>query len=157
MMPEAMMRDTQFPADTRSAKPRSRAATEAGLGRNTHRDLGDDTEKSLRSREDAKEVVTVGIEVLAADPDDLARHQDDFQAQEIVGGDTVLETVHAARIFGDIATDRTGELARWIGRVIEPLMVHFPGNRQIGDTRLGGHTAVGVIDIEDAVELAQTQ
>ena len=41
------------------------------------------------------------------------------QFQIVVHGETVLEAVHAAGVFSNIAADRAGDLARRVGRVIQ--------------------------------------
>jgi hypothetical protein len=48
--------------------------------------------------------------MLAAEPDDLAGHQHHFAAEHVVGGHAVLEAMHAAGVFGDVAADGTGDL-----------------------------------------------
>ena len=128
-----------------------------GPAQDAHRDLGDHPQQSLRAGQHPEKVVALGIEVLAAEPDHLAVHQHDLEAEQVVGGKAVLETVHATRVLGHVAADGAGDLARGIGRVIEALVGHRVGNGEVGDAGLGDDATVGVIDLEDAVELGEPE
>ena len=57
--------------------------------------------------------------MVAADIDDLAVHQHDADAEQVVGGDAVFQAVRAAGVHGDVAGERAGELARGVGRIEE--------------------------------------
>jgi hypothetical protein len=59
--------------------------------------------------------------MLAADAQDLAVDQHQFDAEHVVGGQAVFEAVHAAGILRDVAADRAGDLRGRIGRVVEAL------------------------------------
>ena len=65
--------------------------------------------------------------------------------------------MNPARILGDIPADRTSDLARWVGRIVEAETLHGVGNTQIGHARLSDHAAVGHIDVENLVELAHAK
>src|ERR1700676_20463 len=52
-----------------------------GSFQNTHRHLGDDTQQTFRADNDRQKVIAVGVELLAADADDLARYQYHFDAE----------------------------------------------------------------------------
>ena len=95
--------------------------------------------------------------MLAAEAQGFAVHQHQLEAEQIIGGDAVFQAVDAARILGHVAADGAGDLARWIGRVIETVIRHRRCDGQIGDPGLGGHAAVFQIDVEDAVELGEAQ
>ena len=75
-----------------------------------HRHLGDDAEQAFGPGDDAHEIVAAGIEMLAAEPHDLAGHQHQLAAQNVVGRHAVFEAMHAAGIFRDIAADGAGDL-----------------------------------------------
>ena len=95
--------------------------------------------------------------MLAAEPHHRAVNQHDLQAQHVVGGDAVFQAVHAAGILGHVAADGAGDLARGIGGIIEAFVLHGVGYREVGDAGLRHHAAVGEIDVEDAVELAEAE
>ena len=120
-------------------------------------DLGDDAEHALGADHDAEQIVALRIEMLAAEPDDLAVDRHHFDADDVVGREPVFEAVHAARILGDVAADRAGDLARRVGRIVEPETLHGVGDAEIGHARLSDHAAVGDIDVEDLVELAHAE
>ena len=127
------------------------------LFEDAHGDLGDYPEQALGAGHHPHQIVALGIEMLAAEADDLAVHQHHFEAEQIVGGEPVFEAVHAARIFRDIAPDRAGDLARRVGRVIKPGTLDRMGDREIGHPGLDDDAAVVVVDIEDAVELGHAE
>ena len=51
----------------------------------------------------------------------LARHRQRAYPKHVVHRQAVLEAVHAAGVFGDVAADRAGDLARRVGRVVQPM------------------------------------
>ena len=95
--------------------------------------------------------------MLAAQPDDFAVHQHHLDAEQVVGGEPVLQAVHAAGVLRDVATDRAGDLRAGIGGVIEAFVLDRLGDAEVGDPRLHAGAAVGVVDLENAVELAHGQ
>jgi hypothetical protein len=95
--------------------------------------------------------------MLAAEPDHLARHRHHLEPKHVVRGEAVFEAMHAARVFGDVAADRAGDLRRRIRRVVEARMLHGLGDAEIGDPRLHARTAIGEIDIEHFVELRHAE
>ena len=76
---------------------------------------------------------------------------------DVVHREPVLEAMHTAGIFRDVAADGARNLARWIGRVIETLGRDGFADRQVCHTRLRDDNAIGVIDLEDAIELRHAQ
>ncbi len=91
----------------------------------------------------------------AAEAHDLAVHHHDFEPQQVVGGKAVFQAMHAAGILRHVAADGTGDLAGGIGRVIEAAIGNRVRDGEIGNARLYDRAAILVIDLEDAVELAQ--
>ena len=138
-------------------EPDQQRARRRRLRQDTHRDLGHDPQQPLGTGHHAQQIVAFGVEMLAAEPDDLAIHQHQLDAEDVVGGQPVFEAMHAAGIFGDIAADRAGDLARRIGRVIKAGMLDRLGQCQIGHPGLSHHAAIVVIDLEDAVELGHAE
>ena len=100
------------------------------------RHLGDDAEQPFGTDEQAEQVVSSGIEMLAAEPDDVAIDQHDLAAQHVVGGQPVFEAVHAARVLRDIAADGAGDLRGRVGGVVEAAVGDGLGDREIGDARV---------------------
>src|SRR3546814_5313942 len=80
-----------------------------------------------------------------------------FDAQYIVGGETIFQAVHATGIFRHIAANRACNLARWIGCVIEVALLDRLGDRKIGDAGLHCHQPIFIIDIKHAVELCHAR
>ena len=54
----------------------------------------------------------------AAELHDVAVGRHQFDAQHVVDRHAVFERVRPAGVRGDVAADRAGALARWIGRVV---------------------------------------
>ena len=128
-----------------------------GLLQDPHRDLGDHPQQPLRAGHQAQEIVALGIEMLAAQAHDVAVRQHHLEAQQVVGGEAVLQAVHAARVLGDVAADRAGDLAGGIGRIVEARVLHRVGDAEVGHAGLGDDAAVLEVDLEDPVEFAQPQ
>src|SRR5215212_7828905 len=68
---------------------------------------------------------------------------------------TVLETMGAAGIFGDVAADGASFLAGWIRREKEPMAERFLGELEIDHARFNQRGAVFAVDFEDAVHPRQ--
>ena len=156
-MPAAITAATQWPASSIGGEPDQQRARRQGLGQDAHGHLGDDAQEPLGPGHHAQEIIALGIEMPAAEADDLAIDQHQLDAEEVVGGEPVFEAMHAARILGDIAADGAGDLARRVGRVIKAGLLDRLGQRQVGDPGLGHDAAIVVIDVEDAVELGHAE
>ena len=157
MMPAAMIEATHVAALVDRGEADQHGARGLGLLQDAHGDLGDHAEQAFRAGHQAEQVVAVGVEMLAAEADHVAVGQDQLQAQHVVGGEAVFQAVHAARVLGDVAADGAGDLRGGVGGVVEALVLDGLGDAEIGDAGLGGDGAVLVVDVEDAVELAQAQ
>ena len=127
------------------------------LLQDAHRDLGDDAEQPLRPGDDAEQVVAAGVEMLAAEAQDLAGHQHHLAAEHVVGGHAVFQAVHAAGILRHVAADGAGDLRGRIGRIVEARVLDRLRDREVGDARLGHHHAVLEVDLADAVELGHAE
>src|SRR5690606_22833299 len=99
----------------------------------------------------AEQVVTLRVEMPAAESDDLPVHQYHLDAEHVVGGEPVFQAVHATGVFRDIAADRAGDLRGRVGRVVEAFLLHGAGDAEIGDARLRHDGAIQVVDVEDGV------
>jgi hypothetical protein len=58
--------------------------------------------------------------LFAADADDFAIGEDEFESGDVIGGDAVGKGVRAAGVFSDIAADGAGLPTGRIGSEIEP-------------------------------------
>ncbi len=150
-MPAAMIAATQFPAVSLLGKPISTARQDA----DGH--LGHHAQKALGSDHYAEQIVSLGIEVLAAEPDDLAVDGDEFDPEHVIGGETIFEAMHAAGVLGNIAADRAGDLARGIRRVIEPRMLNGERHAEVCDAGLRHHAAVMEIDLQYPIEFGHAE
>ena len=81
--------------------------------------LDDDAELPLRAADEAEPVEPGGVELGAADVEDVAVEGDEPDAEQVVDRHAVFEAMRAARVHADIAADRAGELRGRVGRVEE--------------------------------------
>ena len=155
-MPAAITSPTHRAAFSTESKPARKATARRGL-ENTDRDFGDDPKQPLGPGHGTQQVEPGGIELLAAKAYHLAAHQRHFEAQEVVGGEPVLQAVHAAGVFRHIAADGAGHLAGGIRRIIIAVGADGGGDSEIGDPGPAGDGAVGDVDIGDGVEPGKPQ
>ena len=157
MMPAPMIAPTAAPAFSTSSNAASATCASCGLGSELDRDLGDDREQALAAGDEREQVVAGAVERLAAELDDLAGDQHAAHAAHVVHGEPVLEAMHAARVLGDVAADRAGDLRRRIGRVVEAVRRGGLGDREIAHAGLHDRGARERVDREDALELGERQ
>ena len=105
----------------------------------------------------AEEVVAGAVQVPAAEAHHLAVDHHHLDAQDIVGGEAVFQAVHAARVLRDVAADRAGDLAGGIGRVIHAAVGDRIADGEVGDAWLHHGAAVVLVDLQNAVELAEAE
>ncbi len=79
---------------------------------------GDDAERPLRADDGAEQVVAGAVGRGAAQRHRVAVGGDEVGADDVVGGEAVLQAVRAAGVLRDVAADRADLLARRVGRVV---------------------------------------
>ena len=92
-----------------------------------------------------------GIERLPAELDDLAVRQDECQPGHVVGRESVLETVRAACVLGDVAADRADLLARRIRCVEEAVRGDGARDVEVRNARLDDDALALEVDLEDPI------
>ena len=115
--------------------------------------LGHDGQHALAAGQEAEPVVAGGVEVGAADVEDVALDGDDLQPEQIVRGDAVFQAMGAAGVHVDVAADHAGKLGRRVGGVEEAVGGYSIGNADVGDPSLHGGNAIEVVNVQDAVHL----
>ena len=113
--------------------------------------FGGDAERAFGADENAEEIVAGSVERFSAEVDERAVGENDFEAEDVRGGEAVFEAMRAAGIFGDVAADAARGLRRGIGRVEIALRLDAGGDVEIDDAGLDDDAGVGEIDFEDAV------
>ena len=111
-------------------------AIRLGIAGDAHPDLRGDAEGSLGADDDAGQVVAGIVLGRAAGLDDPAIGQHEFEAEDVIDGDAVLERVRAAGIGGDVAADGAGPLARRIGGEVVAVRLEVVGEPEVDDARL---------------------
>ena len=115
-----------------------------------HGDLGDDAEQAFGADHQREQVVARRVERVAAELNNFAGHQHHAQLANVVHGETVLQTMHATGIFGDVAANRASNLRRRIGRVVQAVLRHHFADREIPHAGLHARGAGERIDVEHA-------
>ena len=110
-----------------------------------------DAESAFGADENAEEIVAGRVERFSAEVDERAIGENDFEAEDVRGGESVFEAMRAAGIFGDVAADAARGLRRGIGGVEIALREDAGGDVEIDDAGLDDDAGVGEIDFEDAV------
>src|SRR5688572_15795734 len=70
-------------------------------------------------------------------------------------GEAVLQTMRAARVLSDVATDRAHLLTRWIRRVVIAVWRDLPGDFEIRDAGFHRHATIGNVYVEHSIEPGQ--
>src|SRR5690606_38622743 len=94
------------------------------------------------------------VDVPAAEPNDLSLWRNHLYAEHVIRGQAVLQAVHAAGVFRDVAPYRARDLTRRIRRVVETAVRDRVTDGEIRHAALRNHAAVRIVDIEDPIELA---
>ena len=120
-------------------------------------DFGDESKRAFGTDEEAGEIVGAGITLFAADADDFAGGENEFERGDVIGGDAAGEGVGTAGVFRDVAADGGGFLARGIGREVEACVFDGAGDVEIDDARLNDGALIFEIELEDAVHAREDE
>ena len=120
-------------------------------------DFGDESERAFGANEEAGEIVGARIALLAADADNFAGGEHEFERGDVIGGDSVGERVRAAGIFGDVTADGGRFLAGGIGSEVEPGMLDGACDVEIYDARLDDGALIVEIEFEDAIHTGENK
>ena len=135
-MPAPMIAATHSPAASAESKPNSTGRAPSAA--RSSRTVASVTMPSWPSEPtiEPEQIEPAGIEMRAAEFDDVAVERDERDAQNVIGRHAIFEAMRAARIHPDVAADGAGELRGRVGSVKEPVGSDRLGNRQIGDAGL---------------------
>ena len=97
------------------------------------------------------------IHRLNAEADHLARHQHHLDSKDVVGGEAVLQAMHASGVFSHIAADGAGDLAGRIRCIEEPVSRRRLADGEVADTALQARGTGHRIDLKDPVEAREGQ
>ncbi len=153
-MPAAIIAETAAEADSRSSKA---TTADAHVFRKRHQlqpRRGDDSQRSFAADERRGEIVTGVVE---ARRKDFARCVDDFQADDVIHGRAVGETVRSAGVGGDVAADRRDQLRGGIGRVEESARRGITRQLSIDQAGLHARAPVLRVELENAVHARERE
>jgi len=147
-----MMSDTTAPPGVDRLERREQRLDGLGPPQNPHRDLRHNGERAFGANDQSKKIRTRGVRKGSADLHEFAVWKHGFDAEDVMHGESVLQAMGAAGIFGDIATDRTDLLTRGIRRVVTAERRDLSRDLEIRHTWLDDDSLIGNVDVDDAVE-----
>ena len=133
------------------------AARELRLGHQLDSHFQDHREHAFAAHDQRQQVQTRRVQRLGAETHRLALHRQAAHAQHVVQRQAVLQAMHAAGVFGHVAANGAGDLARRIGCVVQAEGRRRLADGQVAHAALHGGGARGAVDLHDLVELAQRQ
>ncbi len=128
-----------------------------GFAGEFYRDFGDESERAFGADEETGEIVRASVALLAADANDFAAGEDEFERGDVIGGNAAGEGVWAAGVFSDVAADGGGFLAGGIGGEIEASVFDGAGDVEIDDAGLDDGALVFEIEFEDAIHAGEDE
>src|SRR5438093_877133 len=96
----------------------SSSATSIEVAENPHGDARHDRERAFRSHDETDQIRSRRVGERALEAEELSVGHDRLDAEDVMRGEAVLQTVRAAGILRDVAADRAHLLARRIRRVV---------------------------------------
>ena len=123
-----------------------------GYGLQAHGDLGRHGQRSLGPDEYAAKVVAGELVTAAANPRQGAVGEHDLHAHDVVGGDTVGQTVGAAGVLRHVAADGARLLAGGVRGVAQAIGRRRLGDVDVDDAGLHDGHALSRVYLQDSVE-----
>src|SRR6516225_3708344 len=155
-IPAAMMPLTaaRFVGGRKRGKQRADACRALDDAQN---DLRGDAQGAFGADKDAGKVIAGRIERFPTEMHERAVGKNNFQAEDVRGGEAVLEAMRAAGVFRDVAADAANRLRRRIGCVEIILGRDATGDVQVDDSGLYDNTRVRKVHLVDAIHACQAQ
>ena len=150
-----MMSLTAAPASLVSGKGGEESLHAFGALDDAENDFCGDAEGAFGADEDAGEIVAGSVESFSAEMDEGAVGENDFETEDVGGGETVFQAVRAAGVFGDVAADAADGLRGGIGGVEIAVREDAGGDVEIDDAGFDDDAGVGEIDFENAVHAGE--
>ena len=117
--------------------------------------LGDHRQRAFAADNQPEQIGAGRIGQRAADLHELAVWQHRVDRKNVVNGESVPQAMRAARVLGDVATDRAHLLARGIRRVVVAVRRDLSRDLEIGDAGLHRHSTIRNVHVEHAIEPGQ--
>ena len=131
------------------------AACELRLGHKLDQHLQRDRQHAFAAHHHAHQVVARCVQRLRAKGDGLAFNRQAAHLQHVVQGQAVFQAMHAARVFGHIAANGAGDLARRVGGVVQAVGRGGLADGQVAHAALHARGAAVGVDLQNLVELGQ--
>jgi len=119
-----------------------------GAANDAQDDACRDSQSDFGADEDSREIIAGRIDdaVFGAEPGYFTRRENDFATKNVGQGETVLEAVRSASVFGEITAEGADALLRRIGRIEEG--VRFDSLRNLGVRDFWFHRDEGVVQVD---------
>lgn len=114
-------------------------------------DFGNEGKCAFGANEKGSEIVAPRVAVLAADSDDFAIRENEFEGGDVIAGDAVRKGVWAAGIFCDVAADCAGFLARRIRSEVQSVRFGRESEVKIDDAGLDNRAVIFSVKSENAI------
>ena len=148
-MPAAMIADVAAPAWSVLSKPTSRVRTSSGQADQPDGGGRDDAERALGADDGPEQVVAGGVRRDSSERHRLPLRGHEVGAEDVVGGEAVLETVRATGVLREVAADGADLLARRVRRVVVPVRCGCLRDVEVDDARLDDRALVLTSDSGD--------
>ena len=132
-----------LPGRFHRGKVRQQDGDAGGLTQQTQGDRRRNPQGSLAADEDAAQVELGGLGHPRTQGGDAAIGQNNLHGEDVVARHAVLQAVHTAGVFGDVAADAASHLAGRIRRVIEAIPRHRAGDPAVDHPGLNRDALVG--------------
>ena len=126
-----------------------------GFREKTKSDFQTDAKEAFGSAEESGVIRAEVFATASAEFDDFAGGENDLHAEDVVGGHAVFQTMCAAGIEGDVASDGADRLAGRIGREVKSVRRGGFGDVEIDHSRLDDSDAVIGIELDDFCEAVE--
>ena len=128
-----------------------------GLAREFYGDFGDEGERAFRTDEQAGEIITGRVTVRAAEANDFSVGKDELEGGDVIGSNSVGQSVRAAGIFGDIAADGAGFPTGRVGGEVETIRLGGAGEFVIDDAGLDDGALIFDVELENAIHTREDE
>ena len=128
-----------------------------GLAREFYGDFGDEGKRAFRTDEQAGEIITGRVTVRAAEANDFSVGKDELEGGDVIGSNSVGQSVRAAGILGDIAADGAGFPTGRVGGEVETIRLGGAGKFVIDDAGLHNGALVFHVECQDAIHAREDE
>src|ERR1035441_1918222 len=127
-----------------------------GLLHDAQHDFGGDAQRAFRSDKNSCQIVSGSVDGTASKMYERSVGENHLEGQHVGSGESVFQTMRAARVLRHVASDAAHRLGRWIGSIEESLWSNPLRDLRVNHTRLNHYARIRDINFQDAVHAHQT-